>query len=431
MVIIYLLLLFIQFGFGFLYVGANGGFIKNLYFSFCLFLYFLYLFVGSLAVWNLKDFEFLGYSIEGFYPEGLKVYNIAIAFFLIGYFFKPLNLKPIPKFKIEKIFNDYLLFWLTIFFLVINFFIRFKGYSIEGSFNTYLFLTQDFLITLNIAIYLRGQNKVLYYITLGLSIFLFSANFFRYRILLTLIGIGTIYLIRNPKIIKNLGTYSLFAFSGIYLIFFFTINRKTFGDGNFSKANYNILSSNADLQNLVLSEGNNVQADFNVLQYYRDNPKYPHDYGKTMFIFPFIRALPSFFFKDGVKPFPPSLQAIVDAYGGDYTAKHSGKAVTNIVELFIAFGLPGIIILMFAFGLILKALQNQWVNDNSYNALFQIAILISLFQYITRGYFPQYITHIAYLIMPVYILRFYSKRIKKRVYNSIKLIEISESHLSS
>ncbi len=408
MVNAYLILLFAQFIIGFFIVQYNGGLIKNIYFSFCMILYFFYYFVSCYALWSIKEFEILGISIETIFPKGLIVYNLGIFFFILGYLSKS-AIQPKSYFKKLIVFDDKWLVRLTIFFLVINYFFRFYGVSVEGSWGNYLWLTQDFLIILVISLYSRKLNIYFFYFSLGSSIFLFSLNFFRYRIYLTLIGIGVIYITKNPEILKKIGRYLVISVAFFYLLLFFTINRLNLANNNLNKVRFNVFENTNDIKALLLSEGSDVHADFNILKYYKEHNNYPHDFGQTIFIFPFIRALPSNLFKGSIKPYPPSLKAIIDAYGGDQTALHSGKAVTNLIEFYIAFGLPGVIVLMFFFGFILRILQNHWLMDGSYNELIQIATLISLFQYITRGYFPQYINHILYLISPIYIIRRFSK----------------------
>ena len=402
---VYLALLLFQFGIGALYIGYNGGIQKHTYFSFCLTLYFFYLWLAGFNTWSGNKMVTGNFSIEDIFDEGLLYYNIALFFFILGYILGRTWHKPFPFFRQERPFNDKALIQMTIVFLILNYAFRFTNTGIEGSLETYLFLTQDFLIILTIGVYSRKLNSWFFYFTLASSIFLFSSNFFRYRIILTLLGIGLIYIKRNPEILKKIGKYLVILTAATYAILFFTVNRKPLADNDLENVRFNLLDPDPNLERTVSSEGSNLATDFMVLKLYRDDPSYPHDFGKTMFVFPFIRALPGNLFPGGIKPYPPSLTTIIDAYGGTREAANAGRAVTNVVELYIAFGWPGTIFFMFIFGILLKSLQNRWVMDGSFNELLQIAILVSLFQYITRGYFPQYLTHISYLIVPVFLLR--------------------------
>jgi hypothetical protein len=404
MEVLYIFLLGAQFPCYFVYIFANGGIGKHTYFTFCLILYFAYLWLSAFNTWTSQQLYHGSFDFSDIFEEGVFYYALALFCFGLGYMLGATK-KPTSFYKTERVFNDKMLIRMTILFLFINYGLRFVGGSgLSGSAETYVYLTQDFLIILTIGIYSRNLNSWFFVFTLASSIFLFASNFFRYRIILTLLGVALIYLKRNPDIIKKIGKYLLIGVVATYAILFFTINRKPLADNDFDKIKFNFFEKEDNLDETVSGEGSNLMSDFMVLKLYRDDVSYPHDWGETMFIFPIIRALPGNLFPDG-KPYPPSLTTIINAFGGTDEAKHAGRAVTNTVEFFIAFGWPGMIFFMFLFGRILKSLQNKWIMDGSFNEMLQIAILVSLFQYITRGYFPQYLTHISYLVAPIYILR--------------------------
>lgn len=391
------------------YIQSNGGILKHLYFSFSILVYLVYYLYAGFFSWKQSNFIVLGNTIEDIFEKGMIFYCLGIFFFIIGYVtYFTRSSRPKPIYKKKKYFDQKLLIRLSLLFLVISYVIRFVGSGLTGSLDTYIYSTQDFLITLTIGLYLR-KVRTIYFLPILLLVFvLFSSNFFRYRIILTVTGLGVIYLYRHPEFLKNILKYSIIGLMAAYAFLFITVNRKILADLNFDEIHYNVFEDGSSSQTIVLEQGSNIHADFTIFKYYRDHPEAQHDYGETMFIYPFIRAMPGFLFTNG-KPYPPSLQAIVNSYGGDFTAEHSGKAVTNVGEFYIAFGITGIMVGMFLFGRILRFLQNKWIWDNSYNSLLQLAILVSLFQYITRGYFPQYVNHIVFLAIPVYLLRRYSK----------------------
>lgn len=407
MVYTLLIILTLLFSGSIIYIQSNGGVLKNIYFSFSILVYIVYYLYSGFFSWEQRNFIIIGNTIEDIFENGLAFYCLGIFCFIIGYTTHTGG-RAQPFYKKKKYFDQQLLIRLTLLFLVISYLIRFVGSGLSGSLDTYIYSTQDFLITLSIGLYLRKVRTAYFLLIITAVFILFSSNFFRYRIILTVTGLGIIYLYRHPEFFRNILKYTLIGVMAAYAFLFITLNRKILADLKFNEIQYNVFDDSGNSQSIVLDQGSNIHADFTVFKYYRDHPEARHDYGETMFIYPFIRALPGFLFADG-KPYPPSLQVIVNAYGGDYTAEHSGKAVTNVGEFYIAFGITGIIIGMFFFGRILKILQNKWVWDNSYNALIQLAILVSLFQYITRGYFPQYVNHIIFLAIPVYLLRKYSK----------------------
>ena len=129
-----------------------------------------------------------------------------------------------------------------------------------------------------------------------------------------------------------------------------------------------------------------------------------HDFGETMFLYPFIRLTPSFLFEENTKPYPPpSIKIIIDSFGTK-AGITSGSAVTNIIEYYIAFGVIGIVIFMFFFGCLVAFIQNRLDVGNLMNLSLYVIITISFFQFITRGFLPQYLNHLIYFIIPWFIL---------------------------
>ena len=72
----------------------------------------------------------------------------------------------------------------------------------------------------------------------------------------------------------------------------------------------------------------------------------------------------------------------------------------------IAFGL--------VFGLVAGRLQNS-AGKTPFSALFSIAVSLALFMWLTRGYMPGFVDHLAYLLIPVFILKYiYGNILRKR-----------------
>lgn len=413
MEVTYLVVLILIFVLGIAHIRNNGGITEHIYFSYALAVYFLFFPIPGYFYWKLETFEELGINIKSVFTNGLRYYSIGMFCFVLGYILKPSNVHLKPIVKLGSPLNDKILIRITLFFIFITGGMFFGIAHLNGYYLIYVWSTLDCLITLIIAMYIRKVKKSSFLILTGLTVFIFSIYFFRYRIYLTIMGIGAVYLYHNPDILKKIWKYIFLGASMIYIVLFFTINRNTLADLQFDQVEYNVFNSSggASIQNIFIQQASNLHADFTVLKYYQENREAPHDHGVTMFLYPFIRAIPSFLFANNTKPYPaPAMQLIINAYGGDLRAEGAGRFVTNLFEFYIAFGLIGLIGGMFTFGLILRYLQDKWYWDGSYNSIIQIAIMVSLFQYISRGYFPQYLNHLVYLIAPVALLRRLSRR---------------------
>lgn len=413
MEIINLILLILVFVFGIVYIRLTGGITKHIYFSYTLSVYALFLIIPAYFDWKLEKFEELGVSIESVFAKGVLFYSIGMACFVLGYIAKSTDVNTRPLLKLGTPLNDKYLFMMTIFFIVLSLSVHFSGINTSGSFITYIWTTLDFLITLIIAMYIRKFKGPIFYLLLTTIIIIFAIYFFRYRIYLTLMGLGAVYVYINPNILERLWRYIFIVIVMFYFVLFFTINKNAFVNLDLKSVEYNVVGQEEghSVQNIVLEQGSNMHTDFTVLKYFQENSEAEHDLGQTMFIYPFVRALPAILFLNGIKPYPaPAMQVIINSYGGDANAENAGRFVSNLFEFYIAFGLPGVIMGMFFFGYILKYLQNRWVWDSGYNSIIQIAIMVSLFQYVSRGYLPQYINHISYLIAPVFLLRWLSEK---------------------
>lgn len=414
MEITYLILLILVFVFGIMYIRSNGGIRDHIYFSYALAVYFLFFVIPGYFYWKLETFEELGVSIKSVFANGIQYYLIGMSCFVFGYTVSPARNDRGSLIRAGLPLSDKVLVRMTLFFIILTAGIYIGSGFMDNSYLIYVWSTLDCLITLIIALYIRKIERRQFFILTGLAVFIFSIYFFRYRIYLTMMGIGAVYVYHNPDIFRKIWKYAFIGLLMFYVILFFTINRNVLAERSFDQIQYNVFNKEegGSVQNIFIQQASNLHADFTVLKYYFENSDAPHDYGETMFLYPFIRAVPASFFTNNTKPYPaPAMQLIIDAYGGDSRAAGAGRFVTNLFEFYIAFGLVGLILGMFIFGLVLRVLQDKWYWDRGYNSILQIAIMVSLFQYISRGYLPQYLNHITYLTAPVFILMWLSGKV--------------------
>lgn len=414
MEITYLIFLVLVFVLGIFHIKHNGGISCHIYFSYALSVYFLFLAIPSFFYWEFGTFEELGVSIKSVFEKGLLYYFLGLLCFVLGYIIKSANNERDPLVKIGLPLSDKVLIRITVFFIFLTGLLYLGNTIVNNSYLNYVLSTLDCLITLIIALYIRKVEKRLFVVLIALTIFIFSIYFFRYRIYLTMMGIGAVYIYHNQDFMRKFGRYLVIGTVMLYTILFFTINRNALASLAFDLIEYNVFNKDesSSVESIFVQQASNLHADFTVVKHFTENSTVLHDYGESMFVYPFIRAIPASFFINNRKPYPaPSMQLIIDAYGGDSRAEGAGRFVTNLIDFYIAFGLPGLIIGMFSFGFILRYLQDRWLWDGSYNSIIQIVIMVSLFQYISRGYIPQYLNHLFYLIAPIWLLRLLSSEV--------------------
>ena len=243
---------------------------------------------------------------------------------------------------------------------------------------------------------------------------LFLVLGFRYRLILSFFGIFLIYIYDNQVKFKALVKYVAIAAISFYVLLLLTQNRTVIYMQQFDKISYDIADFDFEI---IFSQSRGSMIDFAVYQYI-DNNDASIDYGTTLIGYIFMKMTPASFFAGGVKPYPPpQLLIIDDAING---TRDNGEAVTSLGGAFIAFYYPGIYLLAFLLGLTIAKLQNRF-EKSDLSMVGGIIANLALFQWITRGYFPQEIDHLAYMLFPILLLMYFAKK-KKRVKNSIKSI---------
>ena len=129
---------------------------------------------------------------------------------------------------------------------------------------------------------------------------------------------------------------------------------------------------------------------------YADDSQRSHTYFETVQA-AVIRAIPSEIY--GVKPVPATLTAVQDAMGGTVSAVESGFAVPFYIEYFIMFGWPGIVILSAALGFVCAKLENGFSGHVTlYHMLFHIMVSAYMFMYFHRGYLPQQVDYLFFIV---------------------------------
>jgi len=385
-----------------------GGVKKNLTFTFSIFLFTIYYFITPVyfyftnrkTIWGEEGgFYSIGVDISDYYDNVLLYYGLANLFFIIGYLIPKQVQKNIVRanyLSTVKFYNPEkkALLLLMFFFIVVlvNFII--SGFDlisllrgndeesiggVPGSSNYLKNFADTIIILLVISFYFKLKKIYLIPATM-LSFFLFVLLFFRYRVILSLIGFFFSFLYKTKVsltfYLKLL--FSIFIFS--YLVLFSTFNRKAFVLADWDNV---VFRPDEFDYEIFFDQTRGMLDDINIIKYYEViNPDATYDYGVT-FLYFIVRALPRSLigsdFKDSLYP-PHSFAIIKDAYDLPDQWGMSGEAPLHLAYFYIAGGLFGLFLLSFMTGFLIRKFQNRFPPFNDLYIILNIAITISMFQ---------------------------------------------------
>lgn len=417
---------------GFMKIKENGGLRNNLLISFVLGIYLIYLFITPFYFYSTGRDHLMDIRVEPyFYLEASLIYSVAIITLLLGYFLigkKTKETKVIIVLNQNKKINrkSFILFLVFYSVIIINSIAGGINYSaltqdldqslmgFDGASNYFQNLVDSLIILILLGIYFR-QKFIIIIFQLMLAFTLFLLLGFRYRIILTLIGIAVIYVLTNASALKLNVRKVLLLCSFLYFLMFITVNRYQFTNGNFTDLYFNPSKLNYEL---FFEQTRGFIADSIIINHYSEiESNVGHDYGLTMFFYPFLTATPRLILpnKDEFYP-PPQVELQKKIYHSPEAIK-SGEALLNLGYLVISFGIWGAIIGNFIFGILIKKMEKSYRHRNVYTFFIYFSFLLASFQWITRGYFPQAITHMMFFILPILILMKSLKMTSVNYYN--------------
>ncbi|WP_421826491.1 hypothetical protein [Larkinella sp.] len=371
-------------------------------------------------------FLFTGKNITEYYEKGMLFYMTANALFIAGFIWKRYPMHSLRcRIKPEVIsrLQNWSLFLYCLFFSIVFIDIAISGinpldillgsadeslFGQESITNSYYFrnCADCIITTIVLFAYLKGNKYKVTAMTL-LAFILFAIMGFRYRIILTILGLILVYGL-DTKTIIPFSRILLTSMALLYFIFFITYNRWNFIQGRFSDLSYNPV----EFEYGVFFEQTRASlADFNLIRYYEANPEIHHDYGLTMFGYVLIKALPKFVFPNGVKPYPPPALTVLDhSLELPKQWARTGEATLHYGAFYGAFGGFGFVIMPFLMGFWLRFVVSRNPAFTPLGFLKQVVFSLAIFQFVTRGYFPQFVDHFVYISLPVWLLSGLLKR---------------------
>lgn len=401
------LLLFIM---AILYVKQNIK--EHFLFCFTMLLYFIYIFLGPLSSLMKSNYVKFGGDFRDYFEDGLFIYVIALLSIFTSYVLSSLILQKKAK---EKVKNEYVLrknylVIVMIVFLIVTLVSYIYPSGIDQPLsqsntlsNYFLFLSDSLILMFVILFYERKKNFFILMMC-GVSILTFLLLGFRYRILFLIIAYVYSLLINGDSFnVKKISRYLVGFVIIVFVINFISINRYSFKDRNYGSIT-SAFESPKDLSTYeyFLAQTNNYSTDFNVLRYMEVN-HIEHDYGLSLIGHIFIRVTPSSFYLNNKKP-PIPQQKIIQSCFSSAEGYFSGSAVTNIFQYYIGFGLFGVMIFMFIFGFIISYISQKWDTSIPRNRVIIVMSAMVVFQEVTRGYLPQVLTHLIYLLLALNLL---------------------------
>lgn len=404
------------------YEGGVRNHVLNIFMSFT---FILYLLITPTVYYFSQQYLAFQMDVKEYFGIGFLQLFLHLVFYYLGYFgfakrkakfmtYTNLNSRELFGKEIEvKIVIIFLSIYLAVFLNTLSSGINLLDVILGkygeptlglrgGSY--YIQNLADSLIGLLVMAFYFKIKPRYFYLMIILTQPLFLVLGFRYRIILSFFGIFLIYIYDNRISLKSIIKYVMIILISFYLLLLMTSNRRAIYMQEFNQISFDISDFDFDI---LTNQSRGSMIDFAVYQHL-GNGNANIDFGKTMFGYIFIKMLPASLFNSGVKPYPPpSFYIIDDAING---TRDNGEAVTSLGGTFIAFSYPGIYVFALILGCVIAKLQNR-IEKSFFGFLGGLLTSLAIFQWVSRGYFPQFIDHLAYLLFPLLLLNLFSKKV--------------------
>ncbi|MCU7615088.1 oligosaccharide repeat unit polymerase [Chryseobacterium sp. GMJ5] len=384
---------------------------KHFLILFILLIYFICFFLGPLNSVNLNKYTHLGGNFfDGFY-DTLDLYSIGIFCLLTGYGLAfRFSKKRISDKRKKFVLNPNYKYYMWLFFLSL---VSMIGRNVSegvyggGFFNYLVFLGDSLIIAFIILIYEKKFNKPWLWVLLAASLLCYMILGFRYRILLFIIGIIYHFVITNKLSGKTIIKWIFIGMAISYAINFITLNRTALKTLEFSDVTFESKVENGlSPYQLVMHQTDNYKTEMMIVNHMRNN-NVEYDYGESMFVHILVRIIPATFFEGNKKPEIPQMNIIKSSFNSK-EGRYAGAAVSNVIEYYIAFGLFGIIFFMTVLGIFLGYISKKTDLNVPRDRVIIVLIAMVMFQEITRGYLPQNVTLLVFLLITLKL--FYKKQ---------------------
>jgi hypothetical protein len=393
------------------FVLAAKNFRIHFLLIFLLIIYFICFFLGPLNSINLSLYTHLGGNFsEGFY-DTMQLYVLAIFCLLLSYgitFRIAKRESQIGKkqYDLNPNYKYYMWFFFISLVSIIKRNVDEEVYG-GGFFNYLMFLGDSLILAFIILIFEKRFNQKWHWLLLASSILAYMVLGFRYRILLLIIGVIYHFAITTKLAFKSVVKWIAIGWLVVYSINFITLNREALKTFQFDEVTFESkVQYGLSPYQLIMHQTDNYKTEMMIVKYMRDNDVEP-DYGESMFTHIFIRIIPASFFERNVKPEIPQMNIIRTSFN-TIEGYYAGAAVSNVIEYYIAFGTFGVVFLMSLLGAFLGYIAKVTNLSIPRDRVVVVMIAMVLFQEATRGYLPQNVTLLAFLLITLKL--FYKKK---------------------
>lgn len=413
---------------------------KHLVFFFYLSLSFLFFVLSPMNTVLKDNYILFGNDLFYYFPHVFLIYSISIISVFISYYAfyrctlqnpqitdKEFLSKPIPRIDNAVIFKSFFIIvflvflwsktsdisFLSLFFLsglfsdVIN---AEQADFLDGGAN-HLKLFIDSLLPVVVVSFAFSSKKI-FYSLLFFTLVIFLSLGFRFRIIVLGFSILFLYLLRNDFSLKSVKTFLIATLLFVFLMIIQGYLKNFLRDFSLTgSAKTTIVSSDTrSFSDVFFSHTRNHLAFISAYKYLSENEGYVvYDYGETFFIQPFVRFLPSSFFKDNIKPPPKTLNIISDSWQS-YEGSRAGEAADYVAEFYLTGGVPVVVIFSFGFGFYLYLISKMLSCSIEYLKVIGCVLCATIFQYFSRGYFPGYLMFLLYLFFGFLFIFLFSLR---------------------
>ncbi len=393
------------------------GIKKHYFYLFVTAIQVVYLFNTPFHRFLIDDYIIVAENVRDYFPFGFSMILLHVVIFNLFYFLTNANYRrlkfvnEVDEVKIRsRIFKLFAVLFTMIFLNTLAGGINLVDVVLGKSDTTTLGLPgatyyiqnfADSLITLLVAAYIfkvKRRHQILMFV-LGMILFIILG--FRYRILLTVFAIVLYHIYTKGIKARLFIRYTLFSIVFLYSLLFLTYNRVKLYSAQYDILTYEPSQFNYDI---FFDQAKGSLVDFALYQAL-DKNVIESDKGETTFLYIFIKMTPAKFFPGGKKPYPPPFFPALDkAIGG---SRDIGEAATMLGALYFAFSTFGIVLISVILGIVTKRMTVYGVRPLSF--LLNVMIMMAIFQFYTRGYLPQFLDHLAYMVFPWFFLRKFVK----------------------
>lgn len=134
----------------------------------------------------------------------------------------------------------------------------------------------------------------------------------------------------------------------------------------------------------------------------------PHTLGEQMIEYTIVMMIPRAIWDN--KPSPPGMKAI--EIGISKYAVQAGTAYPFIGEFYYEFGITGVIVFSILFGVLFRKIKDKYLNNakDDFDLLVFAIMVPTILQLMIRGYTPSNFYLVLFLIVPIIVLKFISKK---------------------